>query len=61
MFMSEVNKNENEIEVSGHTEGYSIIEGCILQSTSEEKKEAEEITMEEFLNIIKQYTSDNSK
>ena len=61
MFMSEENNSENEIEVSGHTEGYSIIEGCILQSISEDKKEAEEITMEEFLNIIKQYTSDNSK
>ena len=59
--MSEENNSENETEVSGHTEGYSIIEGCILQSISEEKKEAEEITMEEFLNIIKQYTSDNSK
>lgn len=61
MFMSEANKSENEIEVSGHTEGYSIIEGCIKQSLSEPKQEAEEITMEEFLNIIKQYTSDNSK
>lgn len=59
--MSEANKSENEIEVSGHTEGYSIIEGCIKQSLSEPKQEAEEITMEEFLNIIKQYTSDNSK
>jgi len=59
--MSEANKDENETEVSGHTEGYSIIEGCILQSTGEASKEAEEVTMEEFLNIIKQYTSDNSK
>lgn len=59
--MSEVNKSENEIEVSGHTEGYSIIEGCIKQSLGESKQEAKEITMEEFLNIIKQYTSDNSK
>ena len=61
MFMLEENNSGNEIEVSGHTEGYSIIEGCILQSIGEQKKEAEEITMEEFLNIIKQYTSDNSK
>lgn len=59
--MSEANKGENEIEVSGHTEGYSIIEGCVKQSLGEPKQEAEEITMEEFLNIIKQYTSDNSK
>lgn len=61
MSMSEVNKSENEIEVSGHTEGYSIIEGYIKQSLGESKQEAKEITMEEFLNIIKQYTSDNSK
>lgn len=61
MYMSEANKDENEIEVSGHTEGYSIIEGCIKQTLGEAKKEAEEVTMEEFLNIIKQYTSDNSK
>ena len=59
--MSEVNKSESKIEVSGHTEGYSIIEGCIKQSLGEPKQEAEEITMEEFLNIITQYTSDNSK
>ena len=61
MLMSEENNSENEIEVSGHTEGYSIIEGCIKQTLGETKKEAEEVTMEEFLNIIKQYTSDNSK
>lgn len=59
--MSEENNSENEIEVSGHTEGYSIIEGCIKQTLGETEKEAEEVTMEEFLNIIKQYTSDNSK
>jgi len=59
--MSEANKSKNEMEVSGHTEGYSIIEGCILQSIGQAKQEAEAITMEEFLNIIKQDTSDNSK
>jgi hypothetical protein len=61
MYMSEANKSKNEMEVSGHTEGYSIIEGCILQSIGQAKQEAEAITMEEFLNIIKQDTSDNSK
>jgi hypothetical protein len=61
MYMSEANKSKNKIEVLGHTEGYSIIEGCIKQSLGEPKQEAEEITMEEFLNIIKQDISDNSK
>lgn len=48
-------------EVSGHTESYSAIEGCIRQSTDNPINQAEVITMKEFINIINNLDSDNSK
>ena len=47
---------------SGHTKGYSTIEGMIRQSTDNPIKEAQVITMKEFTDLIDPLIdSDSSK